>query len=103
MESKGNRARALVAGDRIAVVAPSGPVDRIALAAGIAVLRKRRFCRGDAPGPASLADFLPARMKNAWTNSRSALDAPDIRGGVAGPWWLRAESHFAHAATVRSS
>ena len=78
MKTKGNRARALVAGDRIAVVAPSGPVDRIALAAGIAVLEGAGFVV-EMPRERPPWRIFSGTDEERLDELQAALDAPDIQ------------------------
>ncbi|MDG1401792.1 MAG: LD-carboxypeptidase, partial [Candidatus Binatia bacterium] len=78
MKTKGNRARALVAGDRIAVVAPSGPVDRIALAAGIAVLEDAGFVV-EMPRERPPWRIFSGTDEERLDELQAALDAPEIQ------------------------
>jgi muramoyltetrapeptide carboxypeptidase len=82
MESKRNRVRALVAGDRIAVVAPSGPVDSEALEAGVAVLEGAGFV---VQGPLERPSWriFSGTDEERLGELQAALDAPDI-----GAVWL---------------
>lgn len=78
MENRGNRAHGLVTGDRIAVVAPSGPVDRDALAAGIAVLQQAGFVV-EAPVERPLWRLFAGTDEERLGELQAAFDAPEVR------------------------
>ena len=78
MQSTGNRPGALVAGDRIAVVAPSGPVDVEALAAGLAVLREAGF-EVKAPGNRPPWRIFSGTDAERLAELQDAIDSPEIR------------------------
>jgi muramoyltetrapeptide carboxypeptidase len=74
--------RPLAAGDRIAVVAPAGPLDRVSLEAGLGILGQRYDVRWD-PGLLSRARYLAGDDARRGDELAAALGDPRIRGIVA--------------------
>jgi muramoyltetrapeptide carboxypeptidase len=76
------RPRALRPGDRIAVVAPAGPLDRESLDAGLRILDKRYDVAWD-PGLLSRVRYVAGDDVRRGGEIRAALADPGIRGIVA--------------------
>ena len=78
MAAHRNKSQKLRPGDKIAVVAPSGPVDPVALAAGVAILRAAGFVV-ETPSTRPVWRIFSGTDAQRLAELQEALDAPDVR------------------------